>query len=273
MLIGNREYDVRNKTYLLGILNITPDSFSDGGKHNSLDKALFRVEDMIEEGADIIDIGGESTRPGCAPVDKEEELARIIPVLEGIKSRFDIPISIDTYKALVAKTCIEAGADMINDIGGLQKDDKMAAVIANSNVPCVLMHNRDSDIYECFEKEFKDDIKRMLDIARAEGIKKEKIILDAGIGFPKNYEQNMFLMANPSILNDFSYPMLLGTSRKSFIGQALELPVDKRLEGTLTTTVLAVLAGYSFVRVHDIKENRRTIDMTDRIMGFRVSHA
>ena len=268
MIIGKKEFDI-NKTYVMGILNVTPDSFSDGGKFNTPDAALFQCEKMISEGADILDIGGESSRPGYERVSEEEQLSRILPVLEEIRKRFDIPVSVDTTRAKVAECVIDAGCDLINDIWGLQDDPEMASVIAGKNVPCVLMHNRRDTDYRDFFEDLKDDLQRIRDHAIASGIEKDRIILDPGIGFAKNREQNLEAIKRLGELKTLGCPVLLGTSRKSVIGQTLDLPVEERLEGTLATTVFAVIHGCMFVRVHDVGENRRVIRMTEAILYGR----
>lgn len=266
MKIGNREFDTRNHTYVMGILNITPDSFSDGGKWNDRDRALRHVEEMIAEGMDILDIGGESTRPGYTLLSDEEEMDRVLPIIREIKSNFNIPISLDTYKSKVAFAGIQAGVDMINDIWGLKYDDKMAKVIAESGVPCCLMHNRKESDYKDFMQEVAADLAETIRIAERAGIMDEKIILDPGVGFGKTYEQNLEVINCLEELNMFGYPLLLGCSRKSVIGLTLDLPAQERLEGTLVTTVMAVIKGCSFVRVHDIKENVRAIRMAEAIL-------
>lgn len=267
MKIGNREFDVNNHTYVMGILNVTPDSFSDGGKFNDMDRALFHVEEMIAEGMDILDIGGESTRLGYTVLSVQEETDRVIPVIEAVKKRFDIPISLDTCKGAVAKAGIQAGADLINDIWGLKYDDTMAGVIAEAGLPCCLMHNRDNTDYHNFMEDVAADLSDTLFLARKAGIREEGIILDpgVGVGFGKTYENNLEIINRLEELKVFGYPVLLGTSRKSVIGLTLSLPVEERVEGTLVTTVFAVMKGCAFVRVHDIKENVRAIKMAEAI--------
>lgn len=266
MKIGNKEFDLKERTYVMGILNITPDSFSDGGKFNELGKALKRVQEMIEEGADIIDIGGESTRPGFEVVEAEEEINRVVPVIKAIKEKFDIPISIDTYKSETARAAIEAGADIINDIWGFKKDKNMAKLCAEKNVPCILMHNRDDAEYTDIMKDIKEDLIESINIALDAGVERENIILDPGIGFAKSLEENLKVMNNIEKIKELGFPILLGTSRKSMIGLTLNLPKDERLEGTLATTVLGITKGCEFIRVHDIKENKRVCVMTDSIL-------
>ncbi len=267
MKIGNRIFDLTAHTYVMGILNVTPDSFSDGGMFIDKDTAVKRALQMIEEGADIIDIGGESTRPGFTPVSADEQIERVVPVIEEIKKNIDIPISVDTYDAKVAKAALEAGCDIVNDIWGLKKDPEMAKVIAEYDAFCVLMHNRNNPDYINFRKDLLSDFGEILDIANAAGIDKDKIILDPGVGFGKTREQNLVAINHMDDLKVLEYPILLGTSRKSVIGLTLDLPVDERLEGTLATTVIACMKGINFVRVHDIKENVRAIKMTEAILN------
>lgn len=265
MKIGNREFDVDNHTYIMGILNVTPDSFSDGGKYNEMDQALFRVEQMIKEGMDILDIGGESTRPGYAMISVEEEIGRIVPTIDGIKSRFDIPISLDTYKGKVAQAGIQAGVDLINDIWGLKYEKQMAGVIAASGKACCLMHNRKEADYQNFMQDMVSDLTETIHLAAKAGIAEDRIILDPGVGFAKTYENNLEAINRLEELKRFGYPLLLGTSRKSVIGLTLDLPAQERVEGTLVTTVIAVMKGCAFVRVHDIKENVRAVKMAEAI--------
>ncbi len=267
MKIGRREFDLKNHTYIMGILNVTPDSFSDGGRFNRMDDALFHVEQMLEEGMDILDIGVESTRPGYAQVPETEEIDRVIPVIEAVKRRFDVPVSLDTCKEAVAAAGISAGADMINDIWGLKSDPKMARVIADAHVPCILMHNRENTDYQDLIREVKEELKESVKLAKGAGIRQEEIILDPGIGFGKTYQQNLQMLCALEELKELGYPVLLGASRKSVIGITLDLPVQERTEGTLVTTVLAVMKGCAFVRVHDIKENVRTIRMTEAVLN------
>ena len=266
MKIGNRFFDTQNHTYIMGILNITPDSFSDGGKWNHLDEALRHTEAMIADGADIIDIGGESTRPGHTPVSAEEEAQRVLPVIEAVRKRFDIPISVDTFKSSVAESAIQAGADLVNDIWGLKYDPHMAEVIAKSGLACCLMHNRDNTEYRNFMEDVKQDLRETIALAKAAGIEDDKIILDPGVGFAKSYENNLEVIRRLKEFNELKYPVLLGTSRKSVIGLTLDLPAAERVEGTIVTTVMAVEAGCMFVRVHDVKENHRAIQMAEAIL-------
>ncbi|MBO5473102.1 MAG: dihydropteroate synthase [Lachnospiraceae bacterium] len=265
MRIGNREFAVEGHTYVMGILNVTPDSFSDGGRFDKLDKALYHVEEMITEGMDIVDVGGESTRPGYTLLSEEEEISRVIPIIENIKSRFDIPISLDTYKGKVAQAGVEAGADLINDIWGLKYDETMGNVIAGAGLPCCLMHNRREAVYQNYMEEVLEDLKETLVIAEKAGIEKDKILLDPGIGFGKTYGNNLEMINRMEMLHVLGCPLLLGCSRKSVIGLTLALPAQQRVEGTLVTTVYAVLKRAMFVRVHDVKENVRAIKMAEAI--------
>lgn len=266
MKIGNREFQTSGHTYVCGILNVTPDSFSDGGKWNDRDRALRHVENMIEEGMDILDIGGESTRPGYVLLSEEEEIARVTPMIEAVKANFDIPVSLDTYKGNVAQAGIEAGADFINDIWGLKYDNKIAGVISKNKVPCCLMHNRENKNYCNFMRDVIADLSESIELARKAGIAEDGIILDPGIGFAKSYEQNLEMLRSLDSIRNLGYPVLLGCSRKSVIGLTLELPTEERLEGTLVTTVMAVMKGCSFVRVHDVKENVRAVKMAEAIL-------
>ena len=265
MRIGSRDFAIQGHTYVMGILNVTPDSFSDGGRYQKLDQALYHVEEMITGGMDIVDVGGESTRPGYTPVTAEEEEERVIPVIETIKSRFNIPISLDTCKAAVAKAGIEAGVDLINDIWGLKFDPALAEVIANENIACCLMHNRKEAVYQNYMEEVLWDLEETLQIAHQAGIADDKIILDPGVGFGKTYEHNLEIIDRMEMLHSLGYPLLLGASRKSVVGNALNLPKEERVEGTLVTSVFAVLKRAMFVRVHDVKENVRAIRMAEVI--------
>ena len=266
MQIGNRDFKVSGKTYVMGILNVTPDSFSDGGKWNRMDAALAHVEEMLKDGMDVLDLGGASTRPGYTLLSDEEETERVVPVIEAVKARFDVPVSLDTYKSRVAQAGIEAGADLINDIWGLKYDGQMAKVIAESGLPCCLMHNRKDTDYRSFMQDVAADLADCLHLAECAGISQDKIILDPGVGFAKSYEQNLQVINNMEQLHVLGCPILLGTSRKSVIGLTLDLPASERLEGTLVTTVMAVMKGCMFVRVHDVKENVRAIRMAEAIL-------
>ncbi len=273
LMIGKKQFKRQGHTYVMGILNVTPDSFSDGGSYPELSDALYRVEQMMKEGAELIDVGGESTRPGYIQITDEEEIARTCPVIEAIKKNFDVPVSLDTYKSEVAKAGVQAGMDLFNDIWGLQYDPKMAKIIAQSGLPCVLMHNRKEKMGDEIkatpelETMFREDFGRILTIAEEAGIDREKIILDpgVGVGFAKSYEQNLWVINHLPFFQEMGYPVLLGTSRKSVVGLTLDLPVNERVEGTLATTAFAVECGCCMVRVHDVRENVRFIRMMEAI--------
>ena len=264
MRIRNKEFDTENHTYVMGILNVTPDSFSDGGRFNSADAAREHVLQMIEEGADIIDVGGESTRPGFELVSEEEEIRRTLPVIEMIRSFSDIPISIDTYKPAVAKSALMAGAYILNDVSCM-KDRGLAKVLEQMGCCYCLMHNRDNSQYTNFMKDVCSDLQNALTVCESHGISKEKIMLDPGVGFAKSYEQNLEIIRHLDEIKKMGYPVLLGTSRKSVIGLTLDLPANERVEGTLATTAYAVMHHCGFVRVHDVKENVRFIKMMETI--------
>lgn len=277
MLIGNKNFDLKNSAYVCGILNVTPDSFSDGGQFDNLDAALFHTEEMIKDGASIIDIGGESTRPGYTMISDDEEIARVVPVIRSIKERFDIPVSLDTYKAGVASAGIEAGADLINDIWGLMYNtdtasdgsiiSPMAALLAKAGLHCCLMHNRKSAEYSDFLSDYLDDNRKIIDCALKHGISENKIILDPGVGFAKSLEQNLMAINTVDKLCELGYPVLLGTSRKSVVGLTLDLPKNERVEGTVATSVIGLMRGASIFRVHDVKENFRALKMAAAVIG------
>jgi len=266
--------DLTKKVAVMGILNLTPDSFYDGGKYTQEKEALRRVEEMISQGADIIDVGGESTRPGAKREEIEEEIRRVIPVIERIKALFQVPISVDTYKAGVAKKAIEAGADMVNDISGLRFDEKLPRVIAKYKVPLVVMHIKgtprdmqDNPHYDSLMGEIISYLAQSIRIAEEAGVDKEKIILDPGIGFGKTTEHNLEIINRLSELRSLGRPILIGVSRKSFIGNVLNLPLKERLEGSLAAVSLAVSQGARIVRTHDVKETRRAVDLTQAILN------
>lgn len=263
----DKELILGERTLVMGILNITPDSFSDGGKYNNIEAALKQAEKLIDDGADIIDIGGESTRPGHIQISSEEEITRVVPVIERIKKELNPIISIDTYKYDVAEAAIKAGADIVNDIWGLQYDNgEMAEIVKKYDVPLIAMHNQNDEIYK---EDIMDSLKKFFDktyeIAKKYGIEKEKIILDPGLGFGKNVEQNIELMSKLEILCA-NAPVLLGASKKRFIGKLLnDLPFDERVEGTVATTVIGIQKGVSIVRVHNVLENKRACMVADGI--------
>jgi dihydropteroate synthase len=263
---GKNTLEIGNRTLIMGILNTTPDSFSDGGQFVSVEAAVERARRMVEEGADIIDVGGESTRPGSEPVSADEEMRRILPVIEAISYELDVPVSVDTYKADVAKRALNAGAHIINDVWGFKKDPMMPAVAAAYGCPVVLMHNRVPRPYTRFIEEVIADLRESIDIAKKAGVADHSIILDPGIGFAKTREDNLVLMNRLSEIVDLGYPVLLGTSRKSFIRNTLRLPSSDVIEGTAATIALGIFQGCSIMRVHDVKEMKRAAVMTDAIM-------
>lgn len=266
MRIGGRTWQWGQRTYIMGILNVTPDSFSDGGIFDDPAQALKRAWRMAEEGADIIDVGGESTRPASLPVTAEQEMARIIPVIKMLKAELDIPISVDTYRAKTAEAAIKAGADMINDVWGLKADPDMAGVIAGHGVPVCIMHNSSSTEYRSLIDDIVAGLHQGIEVAHKAGVKDENIIIDPGIGFGKTWDQNIEVMARLERFKAMGYSLLLGASRKSFIGRVLDLPVNERLEGTLAVTVLGIAKGADVVRVHDVCQNRRAAIMADRMV-------
>ncbi|MDF2531927.1 MAG: folP [Clostridia bacterium] len=264
---GKYTLNLGEKTYIMGILNVTPDSFSDGGDFVDIEAAVQHAKQMVADGADIIDIGGESTRPGFAEVDLEEEISRVIPVIERLAKEIDVPISIDTYKAEVADAAVKAGAVIINDIWGMQKDPKMPEVAAKHQVPVIIMHNQLGTEYN---RDIMEEIcmflRHSIDLGLQAGIKLENMILDPGIGFGKTAEQNAIVLARMGELNDLGCSILLGTSRKSFIGKILDLVPKERVEGTIATTVMGILQGADIVRVHDVLENLRAAKVTDAVV-------
>ncbi len=272
MRIGKKEFDTDRHTYVMGILNVTPDSFSDGGKRETIDDALSHCEQMILDGAEIIDVGGESTRPGHEPVSAREEMERVLPVIEAIKKNFDIPLSLDTMKSQVAREGITAGIDLVNDIWGLKKDPDMANLIAESRAACCLMHNssRDPDHdYTDFLSELKEEMAQSLDMALKAGIREDGIILDPGIGFGKNREQDLQAIGALGDLRDLGAPLLLGVSRKRVIDHVLHLPIDQRDPATAVISAYAAMNGCGFVRVHEVRINADAIRMVEAIRDSR----
>ena len=265
MQIGNKTFSVGERPYIMGILNVTPDSFSDGGRYNHIDAALRHVEEMIGQGVDIVDVGGESTRPGHQKISVSEEIERTCFVIEAIKEKFNVPVSLDTYKYEVAQAGVLAGADMINDIWGFKWDDRMAGLVAKHNVACCLMHNRHDTNYNNFVSDVLADMEECIAIAKQAGVADDKIMLDPGIGFAKDTTQNLIMMNHLEELVALGYPVLLGTSRKSMIGNVLNLPGNEREVGTIATSVIGHMKGCSFFRVHDVQANARALKMTDAI--------
>lgn len=266
--LGNHLLTLGNKTIIMGILNLTPDSFTDGGQFNTLEKAISRAKQMVSQGADIIDVGGESTRPGFQPVPEEEELDRVMPVILALKKdqQFNTPLSIDTYKSGVARKALQAGVEMINDVWGLKKDPRLGEVAAGFKVPICLMHNRTHTNYRNLIAEVILELRQSVDLALAAGVAADNIIIDPGIGFGKNLAQNLTVMRHLPAFLRLGYPLLLGTSRKSMIGKTLNLPENDRLEGTAATVTWGVVSGADIIRVHDVREMSRVITMTEAIM-------
>jgi len=287
MEIGGRTFEWGKRTYVMGILNITPDSFSGDGLAGDVEAAIALARRFVEEGADILDVGGESTRPGSAPVPLEEELRRVLPVVERLAAEVDVPISIDTYKAEVARRALEAGADMVNDVWALRMDPDMAGVVADSGAPVILMHNRSRPKNAVQEErlggryvgiEYRDlmadiirELRESIERAVEAGIAWEKIIVDPGIGFGKTVEQNLELVDRLGELKVLGRPILVGPSRKSFIGYTLDLPPQERVEGTAAAVALSIARGADIVRVHDVREMVRVARMTDAMVRRGVS--
>lgn len=254
------------RTLIMGILNVTPDSFSDGGEFESVDQALARAIEMIAQGADIIDLGGESSRPGHAKIEAEEEKRRVIPVIRRLAAETETIISLDTIRAEVADEAIQNGVHLINDIWGLQGDPEMARVVAKHQVPVVIMHNQTTTEYDDIMADMLTFFTKSIAIARAAGISEDMIILDPGIGFGKTPQQNIFVMGNLEPIVSLGYPVMLASSRKSTLGKILDLPPKDRMEGTLATTVLGIAQGIDLVRVHDVLENYRAAKVADAII-------
>lgn len=261
------------RTYIMGILNVTPDSFSDGGLYFDWEKAVAKAYEMVAAGADIIDIGGESTRPGADPLPLEEELRRVIPVLDRLVREVKVPLSVDTYKAEVARQALEHGATIINDISGLRADPDMARVVARFDCPVVVMHIKgtpknmqDNPTYEDVIAEVKEYLQQGIELAVAAGLSREKVIVDPGIGFGKNLEHNLKILQCLEEFKTLGQPLLVGTSRKSFIGKILDLPVNERLLGTAATVALSIAKGVDIVRVHDVREMKQVVKVSDAIV-------
>ena len=266
---------LNNQSYTLiqGILNITPDSFSDGGKFLEPEKAFLRAIKMIEEGADIIDVGGESTRPGSNSISSDEELNRIIPIIERIKKESDCLISVDTYKSSVATEAINSGASIVNDISGLTYDKKMASLIIEKNIPLILMHMKGKPKNMQHEPFYKDVISEICNFFKVQinqlrklNFSFDKIILDPGIGFGKTLEHNLLILKNLNIIRKLGHPVAIGTSRKSFIGEILDLPIEDRIEGSISSNIVAIINGANIIRVHDIAEMKKAVFVLDRIL-------
>lgn len=267
LTLNGIKLDFTKETFVMGILNVTPDSFSDGGQFNSVKTAVAQAKKMVADGAKIIDVGGESTRPGYTRISDEEEIARVVPVIKALVKEVPAIISIDTYKAKVARAAIEAGAHMINDIWGAKADPQMAQIAAELHVPIILMHNRETAEYEDYFAEFMTDLKESIQIAKEAGVPDNHIMLDPGIGFVKNLSESIETMQRLDELVALGYPVLLATSRKRLIGSVLDLPVDERIEGTAATCAFGVQKGCHMMRVHDVLEVARTVKMIDALVG------
>lgn len=274
----NFSMDIPHRTYIMGILNITPDSFSDGGLYLEKSIAIKRAKQMVEDGADIIDIGGESTRPGAEPVSLAEELNRTIPVIESLAKEIKVPISIDTYKSVVAERAINAGASIVNDISGLRFDPKMAEVVAKYQVPVILMHIKGTPrnmqkepFYENVIVEIKQYLEDSIKIALNSGIDKDKIIIDPGIGFGKTFEHNLEIINKLSEFSTLGKPILIGPSRKAFIGKILnDAPPQERIEGTAAAVAISIINGANIIRVHDVKQMVKVAKVADAIKKMRI---
>ncbi|RKP45396.1 dihydropteroate synthase [Cohnella endophytica] len=262
--------ELGGRTLIMGILNATPDSFSDGGRYDEVAAAVERAKQMAADGADIIDIGGESTRPGHDPVPVEEELRRILPVIRAVREHVRLPISIDTYKAETARQALEAGADIVNDVWGFKRDPELAAVSAEYGCPVILTHNRDNRDYRDFVPDVLDDLMESVGLARAAGVPDDRIWLDPGIGFAKDQDQNLEMMGRLSDVVGLGFPVLLGTSRKTFIQRTIGVTPGEALEGTGATTALGIAQGCQIVRVHDVLQMKRMATMTDAIVHRRI---
>lgn len=266
MQVGSQLFNIGSRTFIVGILNVTPDSFFDGGAYTTVENALTRAKKLEAEGADIIEIGGESTRPGYNPVTQDAELARVIPVLEALKKELNVPIAVDTSKAAVALAALQKGASVINDIWRFIKDPQLADVCAKYKAVCCVMHNRENIDYNNFLDDVLADLSESVNILLKAGVSPCNIIIDPGIGFAKSVEQNLEIMRNLGRFSSMPYPVMIGTSRKSFLGSTHNLPVDERLEATIATTTLAISQNCDFVRVHDVLQNKRAAMMTDEII-------
>lgn len=269
---GRVTYDLRSRTHLMGILNVTPDSFSDGGAFPNVDAAVRRGLEMAREGADFIDVGGESTRPGAHPVPVQEELRRVVPVIRQLSESCQVPISIDTRKSQVAEQALDAGATLVNDISGLHFDERMLSVVADSHATVVLMHMKGTPQTMQLDPRYVDlfgeviaYLEEGIGRARAAGI--EQIFVDPGIGFGKTAQDNLNLLKNLHLLQQLELPILIGPSRKSFIGSVLDLPVEERVEGTAAAVAAGILNGAHVVRIHDVKAMKRVAQIVDAISG------
>jgi dihydropteroate synthase len=268
-ICGEREFRWGERTYIMGVLNVTPDSFSGDGLGADVAAAVAQAKRLVDEGADILDVGGESTRPDSAPISADEELGRVIPVIQRLVGRVDVPISIDTYKSEVARRAIEAGASMVNDVWGLRRDLKLAALAAEWGVPLVISSNQREIEYGDIVPAVLDSLKWGIDRATEAGVARENIIIDPGIGFGKTLEGNLEVLRRLGDLKQLNRPILLGTSRKSMIGLVLELPAGQRVEGTAATVAIGIANGADIVRVHDVMQMKRVVRMADAVVRGR----
>ena len=268
MKLKNFELPLGKRTVIMGIVNVTPDSFSDGGRFNNIDAALSHARQLVADGADILDLGGESTRPygNNEPIGADEEMSRILPVLERLLQEVPVPVSIDTYKAATAEAALKLGAHIINDVWGLQGDQAMAAVVAKYQAPVVVMHNQNHIGYNDLMADVCGFLRTSIAIAEQAGLSKDKIIVDPGVGFAKTRADNIMIIRHLRQLEQLGCPILLGTSRKNFIGTTLNLPADDRVEGTAATVAIGIANGADIIRVHDVKEMTRVARMTDALV-------
>jgi len=267
LVTKEKTLNLSERTHIMGILNVTPDSFSDGGRYASIESACEQARKLEAQGADIIDIGGESTRPGYAPLTEEEELARVLPVIQAVKAQVNVPISIDTYRAETARQAVKAGASIINDVWGAKREPEIVEVAAELDVPIILMHNRTDMNYISLIDDMKEDLRASIQIAQAAGVPDHHIVLDPGVGFAKNAQHNLIVMNNLEVFHELGYPILLGTSRKRFIGGVLDLPdAVSRDIGTGATTCLGISKGMQIVRVHNVEVTVQLAKMMDAML-------
>lgn len=263
-------FNLQDRTHIMGILNVTPDSFSDGGSYTNIENAVNQAIKLENDGADMIDIGGESTRPNHQAVSEEEEIQRVVPIIRSVKEKINVPISIDTYKAETARKAVEAGAEIINDVWGAKREPEIAQVAKETNTPIILMHNRTDMDYTSLIDDMKRDLAESIEIAKRAGVPDDHIILDPGIGFAKTAEHNLIAMNNLEKFHDLGYPILLGTSRKSFIGRILDNEPKERDYGTGATTCLGIAKGIQMVRVHQVKINKDMAKVMDAMLRERL---
>ena len=269
MIIGKKDFAIGRRTYLIGIVNVTPDSFFDGGQFNCTEAAVSHAMKLINDGADIIEIGGESTRPGHEKIDEKTEMERVLPVIESLIDKTDTPIAVDTSKSNVADAALSIGAAMINDISCFTFDEELASVCAKHDAACCVMHNRTNTEYRNLLMDVMMDLQRGIYNVEKAGVLANKIIIDPGIGFAKAVYDNLVILRNLSYFAAYEYPLMIGTSRKSFMGKILGLEVNDRLETTLATTALAINSQVDFIRVHDVLENKRVAMMADELVRGR----